>query len=518
MTTRTLTLFLIVAAVLATLYRLAPIALGEDAMAQFFITEDGYLMLTVARNIAIGAGMSVSEGTIATNGVQPLATLLFALPYMATGGDKVSSLAGVIALMTAWSVGGFLAIRAFAAEVLRAHDADPFWPLLVAVLWFAGPLALAHSMNGLETGLYVMTVAATVTVFGLLMAKDAPYERRDQILLGALCGLTFLARIDGAFLVTAMFLVRFVQVQASGRLDFVGAVKEALPPGLISLAFAAPWLIHNQVLFGSVVPISGTAQSASAAFGVNLRTIAPNLFETMLPMLPIPNRLEPLGPVQVVTVAVLLAVLGAFLWRTLRRRDPFRFALIAYALYGVAIVIYYGLFFGAGHFVNRYFAPLAPLLVTAAVAVGLDAARALGLAERRVPAIGGAAAVALCLVLLARLAVPGVKEQGHFQVVDWVRGNVPQQTWVGAVQTGTLGYWHERTINLDGKVNPAALRWRLERGHVLGYVVDSDIDYVVDWASVGRTWSERGYQPFDATFSLILIDPGSNLSVLQRTP
>jgi hypothetical protein len=517
MTNRPLVLFLLAAAGLATLYRLAPIALGEDAMARFFITEDGYLMLTIARNLAIGAGMSVSDGTIATNGVQPLATFLFALPYLAAGGDKAASLVGVIALMAAWSVGGFFAIRAFATEVLRAHDDDPAWPLLVAVLWFVGPLALAHSMNGLETGLYVMIVAITVTVFGRLMAKDAPYAARDQVLFGALCGLTFLARIDGAFLVTAMFLVRFVQVQASGRLDFVGAVKEALPPGLISLAFAAPWLLYNQLCFGSIMPTSGTAQSASTPFGVNLHTIAPNLFETMLPMLPIPQALEPTAPVQAVTAAVVIAVLGVFLYRTLRRRDPFRFAILAYALYGVAIVSYYGLVFGAGHFVNRYFAPLAPLLVTAAIAVGLDVFRALGPWGRRAPAVGGALAVALCLALLARLAAPGVKEQGHFQVVEWVRANVPQETWVGAVQTGTLGYWHDRTVNLDGKVNPHALRERLERGHVLGYVVASDIEYIVDWASVGRTWSGRGDAAFDATFSLILIDPRNNLSVMRRT-
>ncbi len=58
------------------------------------MTEDGYLMLTIARNMAIGLGMSVSEGTIHSNGVQPLATFLFTLPYLLTGGDKVAGLVG----------------------------------------------------------------------------------------------------------------------------------------------------------------------------------------------------------------------------------------------------------------------------------------------------------------------------------------------------------------------------------------------------------------------------------------
>jgi hypothetical protein len=59
---------------IAGLYRLWPILAAQPALPEFFITEDGYLMLTVARNMAIGLGMSVSEGTIATNGIQPMAT------------------------------------------------------------------------------------------------------------------------------------------------------------------------------------------------------------------------------------------------------------------------------------------------------------------------------------------------------------------------------------------------------------------------------------------------------------
>jgi hypothetical protein len=39
------------------------------------ISEDGYLMMTIARNMAIGEGMSTADGTIPTNGTQPLTIL-----------------------------------------------------------------------------------------------------------------------------------------------------------------------------------------------------------------------------------------------------------------------------------------------------------------------------------------------------------------------------------------------------------------------------------------------------------
>lgn len=496
-------------------YRLFPLVTGPDSLAQFFITEDGYLMLTAARNLAIGNGLSVSDGTIPTNGVQPLATLIYAVPYVATGGAKLASLAGIVAIMTAISVAAAFAVRAFARVVLAPLDAGPVWPWLVAALWFVGPLALLHSMNALETGLYVLAVAATVTVFARITSRRGRYTGRDQLVFGALCGLTFLARIDGALLVTALFLVRFVHVQWSRELSLREAVMEAIPPGLISLAFAAPWLIHNQVYFGSVMPISGTAQSMAASFGQNLPIMPAKLFETMLPMLPIPTGIERSLPVILVSLAALGLVLVTFLWQVTARRHPARVAIWGYALFGVALVGYYGLFFGAGHFLSRYLAPLGPLLIAAAVWVGLDLARRLPWGGAHVARVAGMGALALSVALLVRLTLPGIKEQGHFHVVDWVEENVDEETWVGAVQTGTLGYWHDRTVNLDGKVNPEALAARLATGSVLSYVAASEIDVIADWAGVAG-WAEADTPAFHEAFELIVADPDRNLAVLRR--
>ena len=65
-------------------------------------------------------------------------------------------------------------------------------------------------------------------------------------------------------------------------------------------------------------------------------------------------------------------------------------------------------------------------------------------------AIGLLAALWL-IALDTRLYLRGTSHE-HFQVIDWVEQNVPDDTWVAAVQSGTLGYYHDRTINLDGKV------------------------------------------------------------------
>ena len=83
-----------------TLSRLAPLTSPHGRLLRQFMTEDGYLMQTVARNLALGHGLSVSDGTIATNGVQPLATFLFAFFHYLAAGDKVGGIAGVTVFST----------------------------------------------------------------------------------------------------------------------------------------------------------------------------------------------------------------------------------------------------------------------------------------------------------------------------------------------------------------------------------------------------------------------------------
>ena len=207
-------------------YRMIPLFGSERTLASFFLTEDGYLMLTVSRNMAIGNGITVSEGTIWTNGFQPLATFLFTLPYLFTGGDKTTSLVGVTLIQIAISVAAAFAIHSFARRVLAPQTNTPAWPLLVTALWFIGPLLLAHSMNGLETGLVTLVVLVTALWFGQVVARGGRYTGRDQVILGVLAGLCFLARNDAAFFVAGLFLVRFLQIQITRQATVMGAVTE----------------------------------------------------------------------------------------------------------------------------------------------------------------------------------------------------------------------------------------------------------------------------------------------------
>jgi len=234
-------------------------------------------------------------------------------------------------------------------------------------------------------------------------------------------------------------------------------------------------------------------------------------------MLPIPHGLQSQGPVFAVCGALISAALAWFVWRRMRAGGAIRWVVLAYLAHGGALVAYYGLFFGAPHFLGRYLAPLAPLLVVAVLSASLDLVAWLAgrRADRLAPALamGG---MALSAALLIWLAGPGARAQGHFQVVDWVERHVDDRTWVAAVQTGTLGYWHDRTINLDGKVNPQALAARATQGHVLDYVVRTGkIEVIADWAGMAG-WADRAEGGFADAFDLVVEDRAANLAVLRR--
>lgn len=518
MPSRRLTILVVLGFTGGLLYRLFPIVAGPPALSEVFMTEDGYLMLTVARNMAMGLGMTVSDGTIPTNGVQPLATFLFALPYVLTDGDKVTSLVGIHLLATAFAVGGAFAIRAFAARVLRSQTEDPFWPWMVALLWFLGPLLLRHTMNGLETGLYSFVLILALLQFFRVLDRAEAASPSDRLLLGAMGGLVFLSRNDGAFLVIAIFVIWAGFELFRNRTSFVAMLRRLIPPGLLCLAIAAPWLINNQLRFGSIVPISGTAQSMQAELGQNAALLPVRLFEYLFPMLPVPGAVEQIALAMWIFLAVALVILCTFLVTLARRGGVVVNAVVwAYVLHGVALVTYYGLFFGAQHFLSRYLSPLAPLLIIASVSVALDLGRlVLPRSSELIARLYGIGGIAVSAVLLIRLLLPGVQEQGHMQVVRWVQQNVPDEAWIAAVQTGTLGYWHDRTINLDGKVNPEALEARRTEGHVLRYVAESDIDYIADWEGIGG-WIERPEGGFAEAFELVIRDPEQNLAAMRRT-
>jgi len=519
-----LNLFQVLIAILLTIgfvTRVAPLFNFGGRLLRQFPTEDGYLMLTIARNLSLGRGMSTAAGTIPTNGTQPLFNFIEAFGFLLSGGNRFGGVAIALAIQVLVSLMAAAVLFVLALKVLERRTLNWQVAALATGVWYSSSIAIPHTMNCLETGFYTLMVLLTMLVW----FKDETEFDRDQfswgvIKIGGLMGLTFWARNDAAFMIAAITSTHTLVGFWQGRKQFIRRLVEAIVMGLTSIVVASPWLIYNKLNFGSIVPISGTAQSYFSVFGSNLSLAPIKLFEYLTVVLPIPMSLETNLLVILGTLAIVVLYFGLVALVAVHMTVHERTLLCAVAIMAGLLLVYYGLLFGAPHFLGRYLFPLSPFLAlfTSAMVVYLVHQFSGIRWFRQLVPIAAVFLILLQVGLNARIYRLGTNH-AHFQVVAWVKKNVSTQEWVGAVQTGTLGFFHDRTVNLDGKVNPQALEAKLAQS-IPDYVNDKTFDdqggrinYLADWVGIAQ-WSTL--PPLDKTFEIIVKDPKKNLAVLKR--
>lgn len=498
------------------LSRLAPLGNQGGRLLQQFPTEDGYLMLTIARNLALGHGMSISDGTIATNGTQPLATLLWAACFALVDGAKPSGVALVLILETCLAVLAALALYRLGRRVLTARRDAEAIARLAAAAWFASSITVSHSMNGLETGLYSLVTLGVALCFVEADAEAAqPWRARRSIGAGVLLGAAFWTRNDAVFLILAACLlhvyVGFLRGGTAWRANFL----RTLGFGSLSVLVAAPWLVHNYIHFGHLMPISGVSEGHGAALGSNLLRLPSVVLEYIFVIVPIPESIQNRPWIVLLASCGVLAwvALLAALWNLLHAVE--RRLMVLVGIFAICLACFYGLFFGAGYFMSRYGFPVSPFLAL------LSAGMALWLWNAWLAKLPCALRVGIGLAILGLVAGLNLRTylraipHPHFQVVEWVEANVPQEIWVGAIQSGTLGFFHDRTLNLDGKVSPEALRARLAT-RIPEYVAESPIQFLADWGSAPSITEWVQYPAIGQHFEVMVHDPQKNLAVLAR--
>ncbi len=495
-----------VALALGLFIRLVPLIDFSTRLFQHYPTEDGYLTLTVARNIALGKGFTVSAGTVPTNGSQPLVTLVYSLGFYLAGGDRTGGVLGawlyqaVVSLTAAWL------IRKLTREVLPQSESREWVATVAASFWLLNPLLVGHTMNCLETG--------TVAVVGLLVYRTwIQWLRRggsglaQAAVIGVLMGLLAWTRVDTVFLMCALALAHLHFGLREGR--GLASVRQVSVMAAIAGAVISPWLIYGKWAFGYWVPVSGIAEARGAHWGQNLVLLPATLFEYVNPVVAVPHSLTARWAPNLFFLGVLAAWIVLVL-RALRHSESVQRALIAAGLIHTGLLAgYYGIAFGAGHFISRFLMPASPLIFIFSSLCILLACRRL---HRGMVALAAVGAVSLLVAQHVRQYLRAVPHP-HWQAVEWVRANVPNDVWIGAVQSGTVGFFHDRTLNLDGKVDPAALA-ALLREEQHQHIVDSPAQVLVDW--VGLVDLHRDGDKIAAHFDITVEDPVRNLCVLKR--
>jgi hypothetical protein len=62
-----------------------------------------------------------------------------------------------------------------------------------------------------------------------------------------------------------------------------------------------------------------------------------------------------------------------------------------------------------------------------------------------------------------------------------IRRNVPHGQAAGALQSGTLGYFRDHIVNLDGKVNRDIVRYPGQPATIPDYLREQGIMWYCDW-------------------------------------
>jgi len=498
--------------------RAAPLFNQDGRLLQQFVTEDGYLMLTVAHNMAIGNGMSTANGSITTNGIQPLFTFMQAAVFYLVGGDKTTGVLLVLIVSIGISLLSAFLLYRLTAYALSSRPYNKPLAMFTSSLWFASPIVTMHSMNCLESGLYVMLILLTVLSWLYYEVEESHSTfSNNSILIGLLLGLTFWSRIDVVFLIAAITLTHVFLGLYNDRDEIISRLKESIVIGCVAILIAAPWLIYNRLYFGSIMPVSGQTEGGSTPFGHNLIEVPSKLFEYIFILLPIPSTFEKSMPILIVSSFVILFFIGLVIYISKQMTQKEKALTYVVASFSIMLVFYYGLVFGAAHFVSRYFFPMSPFLAIFSVVMMFYLLQKAPFQKTIIP---------LFLILIITLASGlhlRIYQKGssheHFQVVHWVNSHVSDDTWVGAIQTGTLGFFHDRTVNLDGKVNPAALKEKRKR-NIPSYIVNTSFDpqgnkieYLADWQGIAD-WEDL--PPLTENFQLIVNDKKNNLAVLKR--
>ena len=234
--------------------------------------------------------------------------------------------------------------------------------MLAAGVWYASPIVVPHSMNCLETGLYGMMILLSINAWQRLWLRRDPSRPAlaPALGIGVLLGLTFWARIDAVFFIFALTVTHCAMALRDGLSTLRPRIVESFIMGTSSVAIASPWLVYNRITFGSIMPISGQSESRGIPFGHNLAEMPSKLFEYANLILPIPQVLERSS--FFLAVASVVAVgYAALLAASLPAHDTDERALFGVvAGMSVLLIGYYGLLFGAPHFVGRYYFPFSP--------------------------------------------------------------------------------------------------------------------------------------------------------------
>jgi hypothetical protein len=431
------------------------------------LSEDGFYALSVSRNLATGHGFTI-DGSHLTNGFQPAITVLNSLAFL---GHDTRATGVRLVLVLSWLV--LLATCAVVAVICRdlttnarARQLAP-WLAIVALL--SGRYVL-YAFNGLETGGELLACAL---IWRWYQTRDVTTYRAAAT-LGAGFGLLILVRIDGLALLGVTVLALVFE-----RRDRFGAWLAATTV-IVAAIVSAPWWIYNQISFGHLLPTSGQAEQSVRLTLSRVPSMVIGLAQDFIPW-GYTARTQTI--IFSVVELVVVAIVVAMIWRRRiivdavavtavdRATRGRRFGTVLLVALG-ALTAFYFVETSSTWFYGRYLAPAILLFVV----VGSSAVLNRGLGTTWL--VVTVATLALVVGAVFTIHFDGNATSSYYQnQLALISRDVPSGALVGAGQSGTIGFFRDDVVNLDGKVNAQAL---IHQQNIRRYLAERHIVWLCD--------------------------------------
>jgi hypothetical protein len=431
------------------------LAMGLMWPVRGYLTDDTFIHLQYARNLATGHGFVFNPGEHVYGSTSPLWVALLADAMMLhVDGIFAAHLLGLVATLA--SVVLFL-------HLMRHSLRIPELRALATLTWASHAWMIRWSLSGMETPLAVALVLA-----GFVSFTDGRTWGSRPVRTGAFWALAALTRPEAVFLLLLWGV--FLVIDTDSREGVRRLIAGALPPVLIY----GGWLLFSRLYFGTFWPNTLSAKTVTGGL--------PALFDSFR------RQVEIVGATDAALAGALVAALffgGARLWPKRIRAQR----LLPWVWVG-ALPLLYGM--RGVPVLSRYLVPMMPVLAW----LSWRAVERWWAGEEPTPELRpgaillgvGLAALALTqnLVLYEAAVVPQVRSftsgirQSLVPWGQWFHDHTPPGVTIAAPDIGAIGYYSQRRVlDLAGLVTPRMVP-------ILEKEQPEDIVANFSFASVGR--------------------------------
>lgn len=430
------------------------------------LTEDGFYSLKIAWNLGTGEGVTYNFNQPAT-GFQPLFVFVisfFAFLTSTFGGNKIDFLRIVILLSGFTAVIITYLFYVLIKKLEKGIDTKILFLVTILLVLFNFKLFL-NLLNGLETGLYLLLM-----IISIIQTKRIVEGNKNifqLILFGLILGLTILARNDFILIASIVILI----LNFSKSITFKDSIV------IISILFLTilPWLMFIYSVQGSFIPTSAYVQTGfnSNELFYRIEQFFYSIFTYYIPFLHA-------GQTQSIVIYILAIALGVLLYKYKLMVIKKYFGLQVIKIWFIAIIVIsvvYLFFASQPYFFFRY---LSVHLVIAIPFLALFITKQLSNRLHKFKIIMVFTLIAIFVLNAGYYFHYPKKVSGLALRPDFIDKNNLSEEKIGMAQSGISGYFFDNIINLDGKVNGAALS-AIKKNKLYNYIMDEKITVLIEW-------------------------------------